>query len=521
MPRILAILLLLLMAPKAFACLSAGPPPTFKSHTLEALTADSSAIVIATVRSTSAAHHNCWQLQLDTIETLKSATPLPATITTSLTNQYPCPTPGTQVLCFFNTYAYIHPYAPGCDFYTRDLIPLDQNAVPRSYYAPLIRDLTLEPIASTAKVLELVRAEINRDPPTSDITWFYSVAPFELCCLPADDRLLPAARQWATSPNPHARYFAVQVFAKHPDPQDVPFLYSLLNDPFTADEPFGISPWSGHEFVIRQIAFKALNKQGLTVPATTTLFLPHNDLYQPFDILPFALLLVVAMVGFGVLRHLRRKRLQLPRPSLTQSTIAYLTFLNLCLTIPTLFLWHRSLHTADDLVYASQGKMTNLYSAYGYLAFEHVKNWPAETPLVHFSFTFRPISEPTTPPHSFRHGFFHERALGYECMPLPWLAGINLDHRANDWPFWKRIGTHPSRSSPGFAVVIYYGWLLILFLLLPAIRLLISTTRRLRHHFRTRRALAKKLCLNCSYDLRAHFPGQRCPECGTTIVRDL
>jgi len=33
---------------------------------------------------------------------------------------------------------------------------------------------------------------------------------------------------------------------------------------------------------------------------------------------------------------------------------------------------------ADDIVHASHGKMTNLYSAQGYLLLESVKNWPAD-----------------------------------------------------------------------------------------------------------------------------------------------
>ena len=31
--------------------------------------------------------------------------------------------------------------------------------------------------------------------------------------------------------------------------------------------------------------------------------------------------------------------------------------------------------------------------------------------------------------------------------------------------------------------------------------------------------LAQNTCPNCNYDLRAHKPGQKCPECGTEIPR--
>jgi hypothetical protein len=38
------------------------------------------------------------------------------------------------------------------------------------------------------------------------------------------------------------------------------------------------------------------------------------------------------------------------------------------------------------------------------------------------------------------------------------------------------------------------------------------------HWFRHRKtALTASLCRRCSYDLRAHHPGQNCPECGTPI----
>ena len=57
-------------------------------------------------------------------------------------------------------------------------------------------------------------------------------------------------------------------------------------------------------------------------------------------------------------------------------------------------------------------------------------------------------------------------------------------------------------------------WLLILvFLLAPG--------RWVHLHFSRwkgeRRARKQGLCLVCAYDLRAHKPGERCPECGTVI----
>lgn len=56
-------------------------------------------------------------------------------------------------------------------------------------------------------------------------------------------------------------------------------------------------------------------------------------------------------------------------------------------------------------------------------------------------------------------------------------------------------------------------WLIVIFAsLLPGIQVI----AKLRRHF-SRRQSSKDRCLNCSYDLRAHKRGDKCPECGTVI----
>jgi len=47
----------------------------------------------------------------------------------------------------------------------------------------------------------------------------------------------------------------------------------------------------------------------------------------------------------------------------------------------------------------------------------------------------------------------------------------------------------------------------------PVLGLLFFSPSENRRRFRERHGL----CLTCGYDLRAHKPGDKCPECGTVI----
>ena len=90
-------------------------------------------------------------------------------------------------------------------------------------------------------------------------------------------------------------------------------------------------------------------------------------------------------------------------------------------------------------------------------------------------------------------------------------------HRYSDvlaYPFGWRTGPRSLRV-PGNAAVISYTYFFLLLMLLPTARLLVWGFRKLRRH----RRLARNLCPQCAYDLRAHKPGERCPECGLTVKR--
>jgi hypothetical protein len=67
------------------------------------------------------------------------------------------------------------------------------------------------------------------------------------------------------------------------------------------------------------------------------------------------------------------------------------------------------------------------------------------------------------------------------------------------------------RDSPHFRQLVVRYWVLPpVFLLVPVLLILARWRRR-------RKARRAGLCQTCGYDLRAHAPGQNCPECGTRV----
>lgn len=74
--------------------------------------------------------------------------------------------------------------------------------------------------------------------------------------------------------------------------------------------------------------------------------------------------------------------------------------------------------------------------------------------------------------------------------------------------------THFPAAGGFYIVILSPNWLLAGFALLPAVELFVQ----MRRLFHRRRLRASGTCVKCGYDLRAHKPGERCPECGTAIT---
>ncbi len=116
--------------------------------------------------------------------------------------------------------------------------------------------------------------------------------------------------------------------------------------------------------------------------------------------------------------------------------------------------------------------------------------------------------------------------LSHETGPRPFLD------QSRDWSYadtsdviWgfprlKLLGCEYAASPPGSAVYpahwlyVPYSYVAILLSIMPTLWLLTRNRRRRNNR------LAHGLCPNCAYDLRAHHPGDKCPECGTPIVQN-
>jgi hypothetical protein len=105
-------------------------------------------------------------------------------------------------------------------------------------------------------------------------------------------------------------------------------------------------------------------------------------------------------------------------------------------------------------------------------------------------------------------------SLGFQCRSSRSTATIGVGGKPEAIEMELGLTNMGRMSLPWSSHTCFLGF--------PAILLAIPFAVPLLYQLRARRrrlkALASALCPQCSYDLRAHQPGQKCPECGALIA---
>jgi len=154
------------------------------------------------------------------------------------------------------------------------------------------------------------------------------------------------------------------------------------------------------------------------------------------------------------------------------------------------FLWFRSYFIRDRIEHGERywgGRDWILESGCGHISVSHVIG--------------SPLFWHTAPEHS---SALCRQWINFD---LPW------ERQIADWIgfSWRYSAEWPTpRSNTIHITTPYWFWT---FVALAPVVLHVRRERRRRY-----RQANPTLCLKCSYDLRAHQPGQRCPECGTRIA---
>lgn len=113
-----------------------------------------------------------------------------------------------------------------------------------------------------------------------------------------------------------------------------------------------------------------------------------------------------------------------------------------------------------------------------------------------------------------------ERVPEMPAIFMPEFDPDYIEHRDRPSIFYRMGFAYAHSRWPGVMEsrgVVMPAWIVALVLAIPPVRFLWSLPRRLR----ARRARLQGACSNCLYDLRAHRPGDKCPECGTAITKPV
>lgn len=209
--------------------------------------------------------------------------------------------------------------------------------------------------------------------------------------------------------------------------------------------------------------------------------------------------------------------------------VSGITFLCVWSAFLAAIAWHRSNSTLDNIVYARGGSFLEVTSLRGMLVILSAKSWPAETPparmAIHQSaFSSRPGDDQ----YFYERNAFSGHTWGSLWNTYQYISpGIRLDlgiafGGARDIPvepFSRRSGI--PRTLPVNLWGITYQAIILIFMSFPIFRIFIRSASAIRRRIAEKRRSKSGLCPNCSYDLRAHSPGGRCPECGAVISMSI
>jgi hypothetical protein len=108
--------------------------------------------------------------------------------------------------------------------------------------------------------------------------------------------------------------------------------------------------------------------------------------------------------------------------------------------------------------------------------------------------------------------YYHMRHFGrdetdpqFSTMGISYYQGARSTSGSESW---RETGRHVTLVLPIWPLIVISGGLFLLSLLMM---------KREWRKLRQARWSIKGLCAGCGYDLRAHKPGEKCPECGLVI----
>jgi hypothetical protein len=346
-------------------------------------------------------------------------------------------------------------------------------AFPLDGSAKRLYDLKLHPLTSGEEILLAARAAGR-----ADVSECATLSFDSRIIVPIDERLEAGARALITSTRSAERHFAVSALALFRNPSNQAILLNALADPYC------VCPGSDRVFITRQVAVNTLKRWNVDFEMPVL----SEALVRPG--VPVWSWLFLAL-STGVLWRIGRRLRRIERLPESRHRRALCHVLTVVLTLGAVLVfltaglaWRLASKPEDIWLVDDFRKVQCIRSRWGVgSAMAPGAEWPA-LPLV--------------------------RVLANEVNVFPRAAlGFNLNFGRID------IGHDQAQWIGAFYIAVPWWAIAIALALWPASRGWAMVAEDLRR----RRERGKGHCPVCGYDLRAHGPGDKCPECGTPVQR--